>query len=142
MLSKPQCQYCHNTEPVKLRKRINGNGSYAVFWYCTACERSAQQNRPSIKHELVSAYLGQWHRTISDVPVLEDYTQDTEPCVICGAQDTEFNHWLPQMFAERPEIAPEWDTWANVGAPLCRHHHALWHRIVTPYMPGIGQSRT
>lgn len=99
-------------------------------------------NEPAIAHDKVNKFLAEYGKTIDDLQPITDYTTQSQPCVICGAPDTEFNHWLPQMFAERPEIKPEWDTWANVGAPLCRHHHALWHRIVTPYMPGIGQSRT
>jgi hypothetical protein len=140
-MQRPPCRHCKTDKHVKLRRRINGNGSTAVIWYCIACNKGAEINEPPIKHEQVKALLAEYGKTINDLPTITDYTIDSPPCIICGARDTEFNHWLPQMFAEAPDIAPEWDAWANVGAPLCRHHHAIWHRIVTPYMPGIGQSR-
>jgi hypothetical protein len=141
-MQPPVCRHCGSDKQVKLRRRINGNGSTAVIWFCLACNKGAEMNEPAIAHDKVRKFLAEYGKTIDDLKSVTDYTTQSQPCVICGAPDTEFNHWLPQMFAEQPEIKPEWDVWANVGAPLCRHHHALWHRIVTPYMPGIGQSRT
>lgn len=137
----PVCRHCNANQNVKLRLRINANGSVSVYWYCTKCNKGAQFGEPAIKHDKVSAILSEYGKTIDDLPIVANYTVESQPCIICDRRDTEFNHWLPQMFANNEEIAPEWDAWANVGAPLCRHHHAVWHRTVTPYMPGIGQSR-
>ena len=139
-MQKPVCRHCKSDAQVKLRRRIVGNGAETVLWYCLACNRGAELNEPAIKRDTVNAYLAHWRKTVADLPIVEDYTQTSPPCIVCGRQDTEYNHWLPQMFADRPEVAPEWSQWSSVGAPLCRHHHTLWHRIVTPYMPGIGRT--
>jgi hypothetical protein len=139
---KPNCRYCQSDKHVKLRRRVNGNGSIAVYWYCLDCEKGAELGERSISHSRANEYLAPYGKTIDDLPIVADYTHESEPCLICGARDTEFNHWLPQMFAERSDVQPDWQVWQNVGAPLCHKHHLLWHRVVTPYMPGIGSNRT
>jgi hypothetical protein len=138
---KPVCQHCQSEQHVKLRRRINANGATAVFWYCLTCQRSAELNGRALKHERAAALLAPHGKTIDDLPIVDDYRTNGEPCIICGERETEFNHWLPQTYATLPEIASEWSTWANVGAPLCHRHHLLWHRIVTPQLPGIGSNR-
>lgn len=141
VIEKPNCYRCQRSQDIVLRRNIAANGTSQVFWYCKKCKDQAAWGGAWIAHPIVMQYLSHWSKTIDDIPVAKDYRQQTPTCIICGSSDTEYHHWFPQKFYDDEEVKPQAALWSEVGAYLCRYHHRLWHRIVTPYMPGIGANR-
>jgi hypothetical protein len=136
MLAVPECNKCSKKNNVKLRRNVISNGDNQVFWYCTGCKCYAEKPARWLHHALVNELIAKHGATIANIPILSDYRDPQQPCAICGEYGTEYNHWMPQMLAEREDVAPEWPRWADMGAYLCRKHHILWHDLVTPWMPG------
>jgi hypothetical protein len=115
-----------------LRRNITGNGTDQVFWWCEACQRTTPPG--FLSHEAVRSYLSQYGKTLEDLPILHNYSADAPRCAICGAVGAEYNHYMPRTFYRDPDITPEWAAWEQQGAYLCRHHHMIWHRLVTPHI--------
>jgi hypothetical protein len=136
LAKRPLCHKCEQEKTVKLCRLKAANGTIMVNWYCTACNAYAEQPVKWISHPLVALILQPYGKTIDDLHMIQDYTGQAEPCVICGSPNTEYNHWMPQTLAEREPVKPEWSQWSRQGAYLCRLHHQLWHKLVTPWMPG------
>ena len=111
------------------------------MWYCKQCERYVKDgNRLWLPNKMVVEFLAYWSTRLSDrnlpsaigeLPLIKDLSGG-EPCVICGATSTEYNHFMPQAFKGDPDIAPEWAEWDRLGAWLCDRHHRLWHAKVAP----------
>jgi len=131
---KPYCRWCGKQPPVRLRLRINSNGSVSVFWFCIECRKGAQKGEPAISHEEAQHILDPHGVYVDNLEVVVDYRTDKHPCLICGDTDTEYNHWMPQMFRKREDVWPDWGEWNSTGSFLCRKHHTIWHTHVTPYM--------
>jgi len=91
-----------------------------------------------LAHDTVTSILAQYRASIDALPIVADYR---ERCTVCGQPGAEYNHWMPQMLATLPEVRKEWKAWNGLGANLCKYHHDLWHDLVTPWMPGRGNSR-
>jgi hypothetical protein len=136
-MSKPACHNCGTSDNVLLRRIINAGGASMVAWRCTGCQTWTPSPAQWIKHETVKAIIGGRH-TIDNIPIYEDYRI---PCAICGAMGAQYHHWFPQVFKDHAEVSPEWGAWAGHGIELCQYHHDLWHDLVTPWMPGRGNSR-
>jgi hypothetical protein len=134
------CKRCSKSDKVLLRRQIAANGSTQWFYYCAACEQYAEPGHWLPAAMVIDALTQRGH-VVDDVPILHNYTTGSQPCAVCGNQDTEYNHWLPQMLADKPDVRDEWAAWSQQGAYLCRRHHNLWHNLVTPWMPGRGVTR-
>jgi hypothetical protein len=133
-------------------RQVKSNGDVQVAWYCLKCERWVKDGqRLWLPHVLVKEFLQYWSTvraadhlpsTIDQLPLVRDYT-GFEPCVICGAKASEYHHFMPQVFRNDPDIAPEWARWNECGAHLCPTHHKLWHERVAPLhaLAGSGMER-
>lgn len=140
-LRRPTCFRCQAADKrIVLRRNVTANGVSQIYWWCLECEQPAENASGWLPHVAVRAYLAQWGKSIDDIPIIADYRAGY-PCVICGNTATEYHHYLPRMIAEHPEIKPQWPAWDAQGAYLCKYHHDLWHDLVTPDMPGRGNSR-
>jgi hypothetical protein len=64
---------------------------------------------------------------VEDLPVIKDYT-GRAVCAVCGNKETQYHHWMPKHLVT-DGIADQWP-----GDYLCKYHHDMWHRIVTPNM--------
>jgi hypothetical protein len=141
LLQRPSCAQCGSRKTVKLYRVIAANGVNRIVWYCVNCQCYAKDgNRLWLPNPLVSEFLAYWiarapdlniPTSIGEVPLLKDNTGD-EPCAICGAAATEYNHFMPQVFKNDPDIASDWTEWDRLGAWLCDKHHKLWHVKVAP----------
>ena len=141
MLQKPTCPTCQGFKTVKLYRVTAANGHDHVAWYCNNCERYVKDgNRLWLPNALVSEFVAYWSTrlpdsnlpsTIDALPLLRDHTGG-EPCAICGATATEYNHFMPQAFKDDPDVVDEWREWDKLGAWLCDTHHKLWHAKVAP----------
>lgn len=141
LLTKPTCQTCNNAATVKLYRITATNGHDHVAWHCNQCDHYVKDgNRLWLPSALVTEFLTYWSTrlpdrnlpsTISELPLLKDHTGN-EPCAICGANASEYNHFMPQAFKCDPDIIGEWTQWDRLGAWLCDHHHKLWHAKVAP----------
>jgi hypothetical protein len=117
------------------------NGHEHVVWYCKQCERYVKDgSRLWLPSKMVIEFLAYWSTRLPDrnlpsaigeLPLIKDHGGG-EPCAICGATATEYNHFMPQAFKGDPDIAPEWSEWDRLGAWLCDRHHRLWHDKVAP----------
>jgi len=136
LTAKPTCHVCGQRDSVLLRRNTTRNGTSQVFWYCFRCQRYATLPVRWLPHMVAEQIAAQIGKTFNDIPVLVDWRDESQPCVICGSFDTEYHHWMPQVLASKPAVATEWSTWSTQGAPLCRRHHLLWHDQVTPWMAG------
>jgi len=123
---KPDCYRCHGKN-VKLRRKIIGNGSSQVVWWCLDCELGAVVNCPPLKHLDILAFISKWEVGINDLPVIKDYSAQVL-CAVCGKPNTEYHHWAPQSYYKLGGA----DWFKYPGAYLCKYHHHLWHAIVTP----------
>lgn len=136
---KPLCRHCHSDAEVKLRRQLMQNGTALVSWYCLACERWAEYGGNWIAHDKVAEILRPYGKTIAELPVVKD---ERIPCAICGRLGAEWHHWTPQsLLVVHPEFAPYAARWYEHGILLCKYDHDLWHDLVTPWMPGRGNSR-
>lgn len=141
LLDKPHCSKCDGFKVVKLMRVTAANGHNHVVWYCTSCGQYVKDGkRLWLPSRLVSEFLTYWSTrlsernlpsTIDELPQLKDYTGQ-EPCAICGVTATEYNHFMPQVFRDDPDIATDWAEWDKMGAWLCDYHHRLWHSKVAP----------
>lgn len=136
-MTKPPCYNCGKTDNVLLRRVINTGGAVMVAWRCTACQTWALYPVQWIKHEAVKQIIGGKH-SIDDIPIYEDYRT---PCDVCGKMGAQLHHFFPQTFARHAEVFNDWPQWCKFSANLCQYHHDLWHDLVTPWMPGRGNSR-
>lgn len=124
-IATPNCARCGSAN-VKLRRSIAGNGKSQISWFCLACKSWATKPVLWLNHEAVNAYLARWHKSIVDIPTLDDYSTNA-PCVVCG-EPGEWMHWAPQALADA--FGDEWAKWPQ--DPLCVKHHRLWHDTVWP----------
>jgi len=123
----PACQRC-GSKNVKLRRNIISNGTNQVFWYCLECERIVNNGQMYLPHENVNNFLSKWSRTVEDLEIIADYSQDMPACEICGAIGVESHHFAPR--AMKNDFAPHWTKWPTIN--VCRDCHQLWHRLLTP----------
>ena len=124
----PACQRCKSEKHVKLRRNVIANATSQVFWFCTDCQRIVNNEKMYIPHSTVNGWLSRWHKTVTDIPIVSDYSQDMPTCEICGAVGVELHHFAPQ--AMKDDFAPHWAKWPTIY--LCRKCHQLWHRLLTP----------
>lgn len=131
MSTVPSCKHCNKKKTVKLRKQYAANGAEQYMWYCLACDKPVDSQRPFIKKSLVISWVKQGRLpSFESVPVVNDY-RDNAACVVCGAIGAEWHHWLPQCFYDDVDNHVDWP-----GAYLCKPCHDEWHEIVTWYLPG------
>lgn len=116
-----ECKYCRQARQVRLVRNITGSGSSQVYWQCKTCRRNAYGGGQYIDHKPIIAF----GKPIENIPVIEDYR--VEKCAVCGALGAEYHHWAPRHL-----FGDDADKWP--GAYLCKQHHDLWHRLVTPLM--------
>lgn len=142
MLERPACPDCGSKQSVRLHRVTAANGHEHIAWYCMICSRYAKDslNRMWLPNKLVAEFLDYWNIRLPDgnvpisiaaLPLLKDNTGG-DPCAICGAAATEYNHFMPQAFKDDPDVAPEWSEWDKLGAWLCEYHHRLWHAKIAP----------
>lgn len=135
-MQRPTCCKCGSSGHVLLRSVLNAGGARMIAWRCTACNCWAQQPVAWLKHDLVKASIGR--HSIDEIPAVEDYRI---VCDICGKPGAQLHHFFPQAFARHDEVSSDWPSWCRYCANLCDYHHNLWHDLVTPWMPGRGNSR-
>lgn len=142
LLLRPTCLTCDSQKTVRLMRVTAANGHDHIVWYCTKCQHYVKDgNRLWLPTALVSEFLTYWSArlpensslpsTIEELPLLKDHSGG-DPCAICGATATEYNHFMPQAFKDDPDIALDWAEWDRLGAWLCDRHHKLWHAKVAP----------
>jgi hypothetical protein len=141
LLERPTCATCEGQATVRLFRVVAANGHDHVVWYCKACERYVKDgNRLWLPARMVEEFLAYWNtrlpesnlpKSISTLPLLKEHTGG-DPCAICGATATEYNHYMPQAFKDDPDIFADWPEWDRQGAWLCDRHHRLWHAKVAP----------
>ena len=131
----PRCSRC-NGDRVLLRRQIAGNGVNQFGWWCEKCERWAVKGKAFLPHDLVMGWLRKHNIEPDQIPIIADYSHET-PCVICG-DPGEWHHWAPQALANQG--GEDWHKYP--GAYLCRHHHRLWHMIVTPELARMARKGT
>ena len=138
-MNKPACRQCGKTQRVRVRRIINAGGGAMFAWRCLECNTWAENPLRYLSHTAMTEIAAAIGKTLDDIPIQDDYRQS---CVICGGRDgAENHHWMPQALNDHPEVAPQWAAWEQFGALLCKYHHDLWHDLVTPWMPGRGNSR-
>lgn len=133
-MTRPYCRKCSKIENVKLRRQITQSGGTQIFWYCTSCEKKAESKFVSKLD--ADRILKPFGKTYADLPVIDDYRVGGEKCAVCGADGAEYHHWLPQCFANQVENHSAWP-----ASYLCKECHDIWHELVTPYLPGRGNTR-
>lgn len=131
---RPTCRKCGRIATIKLRRQIMQSGGIQIFWYCVSCQKKA--NSKFISKQEANSILRPFGKTFEDLPIIDDYRNGGEPCEVCGKSGTQYHHWLPQAFMEQVENHSAWP-----GSYLCQEHHDLWHNIVTPYLPGFGNTK-
>jgi hypothetical protein len=135
MISRPVCHACGGT--ALLRRQIAANSVSQVAWYCERCRQWAEKPVRWIGHDDAGAILAPHLKVIDDLPVVTDYRTQEYACAVCGELGAEYHHWMPQTLARHVEVWPDWQHWGQLTVYLCRKHHKLWHRLVTPWMPGV-----
>jgi len=136
-MTKPPCYKCAQPGNVFLRRVLNAGGATMIAWRCLECNCWAANPVAWIKHDTVKQIIGPT-RSIDEIPVFEDYRI---MCDICGKPGAQLHHFFPQTFARHAEVFSDWPQWCRFHANLCQYHHDLWHDLVTPWMPGRGNSR-
>lgn len=140
VLRKPTCHYCDNRASVKLVKQVFVNGTTHVSWFCIDCEQIAVIGQPFLPQLQVVRTLEYYAarfpervypRSIDDLPCIHDASSQRH-CDICGSPGAEYHHFMPQVFASDPLVAPDWKVWREIGIYLCRRHHSVWHDLVAP----------
>lgn len=137
-MKPPKCVLCGPQSEVKLRRIVNAASVSMFAWYCLHCKSWVETPVRYFKHDVILPALAKQGAQADDIPIVADYRLQ---CQICGHVGAEYHHWLPQMFKEHPDITQQWPTWEQQGINLCKYHHDLWHDLVTPWMPGRGNSR-
>lgn len=135
-MNKPTCHKCGSQSSIVLRRVINAGGATMVAWRCERCDTWTPSPAKWIRHDEAAQIIGGF--SVDVIPIQEDYRI---PCAICGRPGAQYHHFLPQVLSMHPEVLPDWSHWSGYGANLCQYHHDLWHDLVTPWMPGRGNSR-
>ena len=126
-LTAPICTHCGGCK-VKLRRQVASSGVSQVAWRCLECDRWAENPPIWLSHAVLNSALARWQAKVTDLEIIADYSAD-HPCIICG-RPGEDHHWAPQALAKN--FGDDWPLWPM--AYLCKEHHDLWHRTVTPYL--------
>ena len=111
------CRKCSNADGC-LAQYIKANGSVGLRWQCSLC--GDFKTFADIPHSFLEAF----GIRLADLPICEDVSTTSDPCVICGESGTEWHHWAPSsIFSALP-------AWSDVGAYLCVAHHREWHDVM------------
>ena len=117
-----RCQHCKNQ--ATFYRLIIASGAEVITVRC-ACGRIPVDGQPFFSK---SRYA--W----GDLPLVDDYRKDAEPCARCGSKiGTEYHHWAPKHLFSDPDKWP--------GSYLCKSCHKEWHDVVTPNMVKIGRDK-
>lgn len=138
--TRPICRKCNQDKFVKLRYDIKKNGEKQFYWWCTQCECSAIWGKSFIRYQVIRQWFSSG-RLKSDFWVSGlnfDYTKKSEPCAVCGKLGTEWHHWAPRALQADFGNYEEWAKWPTTF--LCKEHHQLWHKIVTPHLKSSGRT--
>lgn len=109
--------YCRHKDAYIIVKTIINNGSIQVRQRCEQCG------------ELFGGPLPHANFEIDEMPFYETGYPKTECAVVgCTNTDVELNHYFPRALARK--VGEDADGWPT--GYLCRYHHRLWHRNVTP----------
>lgn len=115
---------CHDREKFQLFAKEYRNGTLHFCWYCLSCGTD-------------TGAVKQPHKDINVKLLPRKVPKDKNLCAVVGCEryDTERHHWLPRHLAqwELSESFPQ--------SYLCRKHHQLWHRLVTPNMYKKGKMK-
>lgn len=112
-----RCRACPETQG-HLVRYVKTNGSVGLRWQCSGC--GDFKTFGDIRH----SFLETFGARLSDLPICEDGSTASAPCVICGEIGTEWHHWAPSsIFSALP-------AWSDVGAYLCVTHHREWHDVM------------
>lgn len=123
------CQRCHETVNAILVRNITMSGISQVYWWCLAGSHPiAKPATQWISHEKIKKAK----INIDDLPVIRSYL-GSEVCARCGALNVELHHWAPRHLFD--------DAWDWPTNYLCKEHHALWHKLVTPNMTEVRNER-
>lgn len=128
-----QCERC-GAKIIKLRRVIIANGASQIRWYCITCNKPALKVVKNLPHDYVNKIIN-GHGSIDDIPIAKDNRNETTICIVCGANSSEYHHWLPQCFRD---VVPNHESWP--GDNLCKSCHDIWHETVTPYLGGRGKT--
>jgi hypothetical protein len=116
------CKACNVERECQLVRTIANNGASQVYWMCKICRTNARGGGVLIPHEKIKARGIE----IKDIPIEKDYR--TDKCAVCGETGTELHHFAPKHLFGSDEA----EKWPKTY--LCKNHHTMWHRIVTPDM--------
>lgn len=96
-----------------LFRQINSNGAHVAVERCRLCGRNPNKGKPFLSKKDIPNF--------DELPLLVDYSKQSEPCVVCGSKDgSEYHHFAPRHLFDN---ADEWPTgW------LCMKHHNEWHK--------------
>jgi len=111
------------------------NASEHFIWFCCACEKRASLD--FIPRSKIESWVkqGKLPAALSLIPIAIDYLENSPPCEVCGNPDTEYHHWMPQVYFDLVDNFNDWP-----ASYLCRHCHSTWHSLVTFYLPGRAQT--
>lgn len=139
LYARKECPGCGALGHVHLMQTVQISGERLVYWHCDHCDRRVSNSLPHPDVRRYLAYLSyrypdrQFPSDIEDIRINSDF-RDGEPCFVCSQHTTgtEYHHFMPQVFKDHPEVAPNWERWEMCGIRLCRTCHKLWHELVAP----------
>ena len=127
-LTQPACAHCGGKN-VKLRAQKVANGTLQFAWRCLDCNRWAEKPARWLPHTIIREELKRWDVKAVDI-LVKDYSA-RQTCEIENCNNPgEVHHWAPRAY--RNEFGDEWPLWPTII--LCKQHHDLWHRVVTPQL--------
>jgi hypothetical protein len=114
------CSKCATETLFTLHRQVFINGSDHFLWICECGKKNPDDKVLFISRSKVEQHLST--NDIDEVPVLmpDLYCR----CAVCGDRAVEMHHWMPRG------ISNDADSWPKDY--LCKKHHDLWHRLVTP----------
>ena len=121
ILRRAKCKDCGAAKPT-ISRLIKSNGTSDMIITCISCGRNSGPH----KHSLFTK-----EGVIIELVAVHDDRRDQSKCCSvdgCYNVNVELHHWLPVHLAEDYNVAE-----AYPKSYLCKEHHDLWHKFMTPY---------